>query len=1211
MSKCLRVSALVFLLAVSAFGQQLTSVSGTVTDPTGAVIPGAVLSLENLERGGKRETVSDSAGRYAFPQVQPDRYKITGKAQGFGDVVIEVQLAVATPASINVHFEKVGTVAEAVSVAADAAIVSVSDASLGNAIGGQAIMQLPFFARNVAFLLAFQPGVTAFNGTDDYRNGAVNGGKSDQANVTLDGIDVNDQLERYAFNSVLRVTLDSVQEFRTITTGANAEYGRGSGAQITLVTKNGTNDIHGSLYEYHRNTVHSANDFFNNLSGVKRPALLINVFGGSVGAPIKKDKMFYFLNYEGRRDASAANVARTVPSALMRQGIVQYLNTAGGVSQVGPAEIRSRIDPAGIGVNQAALQLMQTYPQPNDFTLGDGLNIVGYRFTAPIRGKQDNYTARFDYTLNSKHTLFWRGNLQNDRSNGVPQFPGDPPLSVLLQNTKGHALGHTAVLTPSLVSTFRYGQTRQSIESTGIQVASAVTFRNLTPRFGLSRGITRQIPVHHFTEDFAWTRGAHDIRFGGTMRWIANPSNSFANSFHGAVANLSWLRGTGADLQTGITDLDSRGRVGYGDAMLAVLGIITQGNAVYNYDIKGAVIPSGAPTARQFNNEEFEMYGQDAWKIRSNLTVTYGIRWSLMPPIYEANGVQTSANISLGQWFNTRAGLGLQGRSQKEAGLIGYGLHNATGGRPLYAYHKKNLAPRVSLVYSPSASDGWRRWLFGGPGKTTIRAGWGMYYDLFGQSLARSFDASAFGFVSRLTNPAGQVTSATAPRFAGFYSLPSALIRPPAPGGFPVQHPTSGLGSFAITNSIDDTIQPPYTINMNYSIAREFGRGLFIQGSYVGRLSRKSLITRDLAMPTNLVDPQSGMDYFTAATQLALHVRARTPVAQVGRIPFWENFYSNAAGGGLTATQAAYNVWRQYPNDDSSGLADIDAFDDPACLRPGCNMMFSSQFSALSALSSVAGGNFHSMQWTLRKRFGQGLLFDFNYAWAKSIDMSSTVERNGSYAGFLLNPFSPDQRVAVSDYDTVHGYNAFGVWELPFGKGKRFAGGARRGLDAAIGGWQLTGTWRQSTELPTSVSNGRNWPTNWNVFGFATPTGTPPVSTKTKNAPAVAGRPGPNMYADPNAGRNAWGFTLPGQSGSRNTLRVDGTFVVNTGVSKRIAMPYSESHSVQFRWEVFNVANSVRFEGVNLNLGDIGSFGKYTSTLFRPREMQFALRYEF
>ncbi|MGH9671666.1 MAG: carboxypeptidase regulatory-like domain-containing protein, partial [Bryobacteraceae bacterium] len=376
----------IFLLGAGILAaQQFTSVSGLVVDPTGAVVPGARLTLESLTRGTMRTATSDREGRYVFAQVQPDRYKLTARSAGFTDVIVnELVLQVNTPASVEIRFEKIGAVAETISVTGEAALVSTTDATLGNTINMTAITQLPFFARNVVNLLALQPGVTV--------SGSVNGGKPDQGNVTLDGIDVNDQMERNAFTSVLGLTLDSVQEFRTTTSNANADQGRSSGAQVALITRSGSNDFHGSLYHYHRNTVHAANSFFNNTSRVKRPALLINIPGGSFGGRIVPNKLFFFVNYEERRDASSSNVQRTVPTDTFRQGIVQYRRAGGGgIVQLSPAQIR-QLDPAGIGASAAALQVFQSYPQANALEIGDGLNFAGYRFTAPIAQTVRTYT---------------------------------------------------------------------------------------------------------------------------------------------------------------------------------------------------------------------------------------------------------------------------------------------------------------------------------------------------------------------------------------------------------------------------------------------------------------------------------------------------------------------------------------------------------------------------------------------------------------------------------------------------------------------------------------------------------------------------------------------------------------------------------------------------------------------------------------------------
>jgi hypothetical protein len=1207
MNKLLSALALLGLTALGLHAQS-TSLSGSVADPSGAVIPGATLTLQNTATGATRDGVSDSQGRYNFVQLTPGTYKLTAKAQGFNDMVFnDIRLLVSQPSTVNVTFEKVGQVQTTVAVVESGAQLNTVDATIGNAIGTKPILQLPLFARSLASLLAFQPGVTSFAEVSgaplDDRSGSVNGGKSDQANVTLDGVDVNNQNSRTSFTSVLRTTLDSTAEFRTTTSGAGADQGRSSGAQIALVTKSGSNDWHGSLYYVHRNTITAANSFFNNASGVKRPPLLINIPGASIGGPIAKNKLFFFLNYETRRDASSSNQSRTVPSLLMREGGVRYINTAGAIVTATAADMR-RFDPAGIGPNAEALKVLQQYPAPNDNSLGDGLNIVGYRFSAPIQGKFDTYISRFDYQISAKHSLFARGQLQNDRNLGPPQFPGQPPRSAALTNAKGIALGHTWLVSNSLVSNFRYGLTRQSTETTGVQNASAVTFRNIDPIFGQTRGVSRQIPVHNVNQDFSWNKGAHDVRFGGSMRWISNASSNYANSFHIGSANLSWLRGTGADLQP--ADISTANRVAYGDAAMAVLGIVSSVTARYNFNIDGSVVPLGAPVKRKFANEEYEWYVSDSWRLRRNLTLTLGVRHSLMPPIYETNGQQLSTNIPIGDWFNTRGGLAERGLSQAQAGKLSYIVAGQPGGRDIYPFRKANFAPRASLAWSPGSDSGPLNWLTGGPGKTSVRMGWGQYYDLIGQPLTFTYDQNAFGLAIGLTNPAGQLTALTAPRFTGFNGIPTSLLRAAPAASFPATPPDN----FAITNSIDDKLNTPYVMRSNLSIGREFKGGLFIEASYVNSLSRRSLINRDLAMPTNLKDPASGQTYFQAATALALALRQGVNVANLPSQPFFQKFFANLAGNGRTATQNVYQeAVRFYPNDFTSALADLDQFCDPDCgLSP--NQMLNAQFSALSAWSSIGSGSYHAFQFVARKRFGQGLTLDFNYSLAKSIDLASRAENGGSFSGFIVNSWETKQRRAVSDYDQRHIANMFAIWEVPVGKNKKWGNSMSMLGRVLAEGWQLSPTFQTSTALPTSVGNGRNWPTNWNITGYATPEGAYVASSKTSSAVGIDGRAAASLYSNPQAARNSWNFTLPGQSGSRNTVRVDGVFNLNLGVGKRFPMP-KESHSFQIRWETFNVTNTNRFDGVNLDLGNVGAFGRFTSSLSSPRQMQFLARYEF
>jgi hypothetical protein len=681
--------------------------------------------------------------------------------------------------------------------------------------------------------------------------------------------------------------------------------------------------------------------------------------------------------------------------------------------------------------------------------------------------------------------------------------------------------------------------------------------------------------------------------------------------------------------------------------MAAVMGVQAQGNGRYNYLVDGTVIPPGAPVVRNFVNHEGELYAQDTWKVTRNLTVTAGLRFSIEPPVYEANGQQASTNIPFQQFLADRVKLADQGLSQSGVTPMTFIPADAAGARSMYPQHN-NWAPRIGIAYSPKAESGISKFLFGGPGKTSIRAGAGMYYDLIGQPLAQSFAGSQFGLSSQLNNPPNTLSLAAAPRFTTFFTVPSVLVPPAPKGGLPVTYPSTGSGSFAITNSIDDNLKAPYTINLDFSVSREMGHGFFIQGAYVGRLSRHSLLQRDLSEPVDMHDPKSGMDYYTAITQLATMLDFQgVSIANLPKIPFFENMWAGAAGvnpvlGPLTATQA----WGlDYHGDPTRGIsknsnpgdftntlnnADNAANCGPtttynaagrvtrmACGVQGPFMMFNPQFSALSANSSIGKGSYHAMQWTIRKRFNSGLQFDLNYTWSKSIDLGSTPE-GGTFSGFVINTFNPSQMRGVSSYDVTHSVNANFIYELPFGRGKKFGRGMNRALDAIVGGWEITGLYRQTSGLPFHMINGQRWPTNWNLGGNATPNGQPiPAVVSTGNATGIAG---PNLWQDPAAAFAAYRYDFPGESGGRYNLRGEGLFDIDSGVYKNFTMPWSEKQRLQFRWESYNLTNTTRFDptcgsasggGSCGNTLSASTFGKLTTQLGTPRQMQFALRFNW
>jgi hypothetical protein len=1225
--RILQIPAFCVLSAVLLLAQATTSLTGTVTDPSGAAVPKAAVTLVNDDNSAKRGVSTDGEGRYAFQQVQPGHYHLTAKAAGFADMTInDIRLLVDSPAVLSVVFEKVGTVETTVAVSGEAVQVNTVDASVGNAIGDKTITQLPFEARNVVGLLALQPGVTYLGEPNpalqnDFRSGTVNGGKSDQANVTLDGVDVNDQQNRSAFNSVLRVTLDSVQEFRTVTSNAGADSGRTSGAQVTLVTKGGTNILHGSAYEYLRNTATSANDFFANQAGLPRAKLNRNVYGVSLGGPIQKNRLFYFLNYEGRKDRSESlSSPRTVPTQDFRNGIFTYTRKDGSIGKLTPAQVKA-LDPLGIGEDPAALALFKTYPLPNSSAAGDSLNTSGFIFNAATPLDWNTYIAKFDYAIggNGRHTVFWRGNLQNDRyANGLPQFPGDPPSTVFLDNSKGYAIGYTAVLRPNLISNLHFGFTRQGVETTGIQTTAYARFRDITDRNRTTQGLIRKIPVYNISEDLSWIKSGHNVTAGAVIRVIRNNRFDQSNSFSDALANSSGLLGSGGEFLAS----DAANTTAYKRQFTNLLGILTQLNRRANYDLQGNLLPEGAIIQRQFQQEEYELYAQDTWKATRALTVTAGLRVSLLPAVYEAQGYQTSPSMSLEDWFNLRGSLAAQGKPQSLAPKVSFDLASKTG-RGLYPFHH-DFAPRLALAYAPRAESGLPKFLFGGPNRTSIRAGFGMYYDAFGQSIIRNYDATALGFSSSLTNPLN-ASSSTYPRFTGVASLPydsPFFPQAPARSTFPQTYPDA----FAITNTLDDQLKAPYSMSLDFSIQRELGHGFLVQSAYIGRLSRRSLIKDDLAMPTNLLDPKSGMTYRQAAGQLTAMINNGVATANVAPIPYFENLWPDAAGKGLTATQAIYNLYKAQGGDYTTGLYNLDVPGNSLCCSVlGPNAIFSSQFGSVAAIRSRGTGSYHAMQWTLRKRLAAGVQFDLNYTFSKSIDLGSLPENNATQPGLtssrvattIINSWFTNEMKAVSDYDVQHLFSTLWVAELPFGKGKPIAGNANAVLNQIIGGWSLNGVFRNSSGLPVGVIAGGIWPTNWESGSYAIQTGVvpPPRTTANGPAPTKSGAPGPNLFANPATAMAAYGLPLAGDSGQRNGIRGNGYFGIDLGVGKRFLLYAIKDvqHTLQFRAESFNVTNSVRFDpyNANLNILNPARFGQYVSTLTNPRVFQFSLRYEF
>ena len=1287
-----------------------TSLQGTVMDPSGRAIAGATVVLANSESKLERTMETGTQGEYRFIALPPGTYTLTVAAKGFSRYQqTDLQLLVNTPATANVPL-KVGSATESITVTSEAPVLNLVDASIGNPFNENQVEQLPLDGRNVPDLLSLQPGVTYIgNGShlddrkvkdQDSRNGAVNGARSDQSNITLDGVDVNDQSNGYAFTSVLPITQDSVQEFRVTTSNYNADQGTGSGAQVSLITKSGTNSYHGALYEYHRNTITSANDYFTktaelNSGQANVPNKLIrNVFGVAGGGPIQKNRLFFFANYEGKRRREEDSTVRTIPTPSLCAGNINYLDAGGNLVTITPAQLQS-LDPLGIGINPAIENASHTgyfdktfctgQFVTNDTSVGDGLNYSGFRFRAPIRDDSNVFIARLDYhlTTNGKHTLFWRGNLQNEFNPQDPFLPGSPPEFAVTDHSKGLAVGYTAVINPTVVNSLHWGFTRQS---TGIL---GNTNREWNTFYGLDQPVVyshnSQTPVQNFLDDFSWTKGKHSLQFGGNIGFVRDPRFTLEHSFNQGKGATNWMSPTGfANTGGGYLDPANGGFAEPGSAfaydypVIGLLGMVSDIVANYNYDKQGNVSSTGAPVKRNYGLEWYEFYAQDSWRMKPNLTVTYGLRWSLFPPPWEVNGFQASPTVNLGRQFDQIVRNMKQGTGYDATPLVSFTLGGpANNGPGWYNFEKADISPRISVAYSPHPNGGWMRNLFGENDKTVIRGGFSKVYDRAGMQLLSTFDANPPGGLgATVQNPCcifGYDDAAHVPRITDINVIPrcgpvdncsdpanQVFLTPPPPALHPLP-----FGQ-AITWGIDQSMKTPYAYAFDFSVGRELPNRFSVQLAYVSRLGRNLLTQRDLRQPLDVVDPKTGIDYFTAASRLAQLAHQGMTASQITdqvvgpTAAYWHDMLPPLASGataytsfsGFTSTipgnpglvQAVYDLYYDpflsYVGNEVVGIGDIDLYGGLGdtsgnvysfCATAGCTGFggglgnyLNNQATSMFAWSSIGKSSYNALQATLRKQLSGGLQFDLNYTYSKSIDITSSATRLswasccnvGSPGTRLANAFDPNGRRGVSDFDTTHQINFNWIAELPFGKGKRFAGNATGVTNALIGGWQLSGLARWTSGFPFTVDNGNFWPTNWDEQGIAQMVARPRTGHHRDPKGAVS------VFADPAAAFLDFQHPFPGQAGSRNVIRGDGDAGFDMSLSKLWRMPF-EGQSLQFRWEVYNVPNLKRFNVASgLQTGTAcaciaslqqlpSSFGNYTGLLTQPRVMQFALRYEF
>ena len=1251
---CTTCLFLLLLIAPRLLAQtNTTALSGTVVDTTGAMIPGATITIANAASGTTQTTKAKTGGEFSFEQLSPGTYEVKVNSPGFSELDEKVELLVSTP--VNLTFKLTAGSSEVINVESSIATINSTDATLGNAFGSSQVANLPYLANNVTYLLSLQPGVLGLDSgaqtgglNVDSRTGIVNGARQDQTNITLDGVDNNDQIFGYAFNGALRSTRDSVEEFRVTTTNANADAGRSSGGQVSLVTKSGTNGIHGSAYEFYRGSATASNQWFNKQSQLQsgepniQAKVLQNTYGASLGLPIIKNKLFFFGAYEGFKQASNIVVGQTVPSILGGGGLitgdVSYQTCGVGNSINCTAPTTLTLTPEDIATlderssdpdcatttcyapatNTAAVAYFNQFPVSNSNGAGDLLNTGGYTFTSPAPIHQITNIARIDWNPTTRQTVFVRGNLQSDNQATSLQFPGLPAASNIFGNNKGIAAGHTWSINDRMTNNFRYGLTRLGNASRGTGSEPFVSFGAFNTLTAATTSTVYTVTTNDFDDDFTYVKGRHVFQAGADFIYLSNSQYFDAPLLRQASVTPNLLataaianQGGSFDPSTGQCGADcapvaSAFESNYNNAIIANAGVIEAATSGTEFLVQNnMLVPQGAgviPT-HTFRNLEQEYYFQDQWKATSQLTITAGVRYVYLGVPDEKNGQEIAPTISLNTFFADRVNAAANGTGyDTDISFRAAGSHN---GQPnFWTAQKGNFAPRISFAWATKDNT------------TSVRGGFAIAYDHFGAGVIDSYQSNPQSLLSlSQTNLATYTNIDSNPRFTGYHDVPDV---PGATTPLPLPY-TPAESPFTFDYSINDHQKTPYAETFNLTVQHEFAKSLTMTASYVGRLGRHLLQNLDVAMPTNVYDGGSGMTYFQAATIYRKLIDEGVDAAVIQNNGYFQNLFPNftatdgVTGMTYTGAQGYYASLMANSGNETNTLFQADT--DPTASPSGQSFrFFFPQTSSVYVQSTTGVSNYSAFQLSVRQQLHSGLEYDVNYTLSHSLDEGSDPERNTNGSP-IINSFSPHQWYADSDFDVRHNITANYSIPFPFGKGQKYLNGGGW-TDRLVGGWELNGVVHYSTGFPFSAVAANNWGTNFAFNSNMVQTG--PIPTGGHHYDAVnLEETALNGITSAQAAANLR-FAYPGESGQRNNFRSDGYLSIDDGLSKSFRTWREQQFKITV--EVFNVINTNRF-GIPQNAGDSPNFGVYqnqaagfngpASLLVQPRQMQFSGKYIF
>ena len=1171
--RSLVASAFFLLLAAHSWAGAGGSVSGTVKDVSGAVVANARVTATDLATGVQHKLATNGHGYYFFPDLPVGRYDLTIQAAGFKTyqrtgTTINANSAVVVDAVLQV-----GGPTQAVSVSESAAHVEMSDTQMGEVISGSKMASVPLNGRSYTDLLALQPGVvpatsltpntqqdvgvSALSPSGGLNPGTISiNGQREFANAFI--VNGSDAEEDVNSGTAIIPNLDSIAEFRILTSNFDAEYGGHSGGQINVVTKSGTNEFHGDVFEFLRNTNLDARNYFSPTRG----AFDQNQFGGTFGGPIRRNKIFFFADYQGARLTQGVDTGQIpVPSTKDRSGnlfdeassltgVVTGQHWANLLSQElgysvlpgesyympGCSSSSACVFPGAVIPQTAwsipARHLLQYIPAPNiangtfatsnfDESLRDDKG--AYRLDYNSRwGALSAYYFLDDFTLNNPYPVAQSGA-------NVPGFN-----ALYLGRAQLLSLGDTKTLGSTAVNEFRFTYMRdhndlgKPIGGLGVSLASQ--------GFVTGEGTPGIVPLNPQSEGvenlifnaFSIGTNANELRqVNNTFQWLDNFSKvlgrhamKFGFEFHYDQIN------TNPTAQFNGNFLFTGSETGY-DFADFLLGIPSQYNQSQLQPFYGG-------------NQFWGLYAQDSWRVGSNLTLNYGLRWDRIEPWYEKNnGISTFEPGRQSVLF-----------PGAPAGILFPGDPGVP--RTLAPPGNLDFAPRIGLAYSPGASeDSILGKILGGPGKTSVRAGFGMYYTAI-EALTLGILAGNAPFGITYTSPSPPlfatpfITASTGQNLG--QPFPVALAthgasrsHPDANVDWAQYEPISGIPGYAASN------HTPYVEEYMFSLERQLGANTVLGASYVGTQSHRLLVMEE----ANPGDPALCLDLSQPK-----NVAPGSPTCG----PFQEsNVFTTASGQVINGTRRPLG-----PN-----------------------------FGSDTNQTSIGKSNYNSLQLSLRHTSGR-LELSAGYTYGKSLDDSSNL-------GEEINPINPRLSYALSSFDIRHNFVVSYNYKLPFDT-------LFRATNRWTQGWEVSGITHFSSGLPVTLVNyGDNSllgsePNGINNYGVDEPDYNGGVLDLNQNP-----RNGRSYFNTSQFSENAMG--TPGTA-KRRFFYGPGINNYDMALLKNVRV--TESKSLQFRVEGFNVFNHTQFFGPQSVDGNIGSssFGQVVSAN-PPRLVQLGVKFLF